>query len=142
MRESTAEDLPAIRSLLTEAGLPTTDVNSSPGLRLWVAEDGSALVGVIGLEQYLSAGLLRSLVVSPHHRKRGLARRLVDTVEGHAKAADLKQLALLTETADRFFEALGYRLIDRQSVPEDVRQSAEFRTLCPLSARCMAKVIA
>jgi amino-acid N-acetyltransferase len=142
MRESTAEDLPAIRSLLTEAGLPTTDVNSSPGLRLWVAEDGSALVGVIGLEQYLSAGLLRSLVVSPHHRKRGLARRLVDTVKGHAKAADLKQLALLTETADRFFEALGYRLIDRQSVPEDVRQSAEFRTLCPLSARCMAKVIA
>ena len=142
MRESTAVDLPAIRSLLTEAGLPTADLDSSPGLHLWVAEDGGALVGVIGLEQFRSAGLLRSLVVAPHHRKRGLARRLVDTVEGQAKAADLKQLALLTETADRFFETLGYRLVDRQSVPEVVRQSAEFRTLCPLSARCMAKVIA
>jgi N-acetylglutamate synthase-like GNAT family acetyltransferase len=142
MRESTAVDLPAIRSLLTEAGLPAADLDSSPGLRLWVAEDRGALVGVIGLEQFRSAGLLRSLVVAPHHRQRGLGRRLVDTVERQAKAADLKQLALLTETADRFFEALGYRLVDRQSVPEDVRQSAEFRTLCPLSAQCMAKIIA
>lgn len=115
MRDSTAEDLPAIRSLLTEASLPTAD---------------------------LGAGLLRSLVVAPYHRKRGLGRRLVDTVEGHAKAAGLKQLALLTETADRFFEAFGYRLVDRHNVPDEIRQSAEFRTLCPLSARCMAKVIA
>jgi amino-acid N-acetyltransferase len=122
--------------------VPTADLDSSPGLHLWAAEDGGALVGVIGLEQFRSAGLLRSLVVAPHYRKRGLARRLVDTVEGQAKAADLTQLALLTETADRFFEALGYRLVDRQSVPEVVHQSAEFRTLCPLSARCMAKVIA
>lgn len=142
MRESTAEDLPAIRSLLTEASLPTADLESSPGLRLWVAEDGGALVGVIGLEPFRGAGLLRSLVVAPHHRKRGLGRRLVDTVEGHAKAAGLKQLALLTETADRFFEAFGYRLVDRHNVPDEIRQSAEFRTLCPLSARCMAKVIA
>ena len=113
--------------------------DAPPPERLRRATEGHS-AGV--LEQFRSAGLLRSLVVAPDYRKRGLVRRLVDTVEGQAKAADLKQLALLTETADRFFETLGYRLVDRQSVPEVVRQSAEFRTLCPLSARCMAKVIA
>jgi N-acetylglutamate synthase-like GNAT family acetyltransferase len=65
MRESTAVDLPAIRSLLTQAGLPTADLDLSPSLHLWVAEDGGALVGVIGLEQFRRAGLLRSLVVAP-----------------------------------------------------------------------------
>ena len=84
MRESTAVDLPAIRSLLTEAGLPTADLDSSPGLHLWVAEDGGALVGVIGLEQFRSAGLLRSLVVAPHHRKRGWS---ADTVPSKCRAA-------------------------------------------------------
>ena len=48
---------------------------------------------------------------------------------------------LLTETADDFFSALGYRVVARESVPEAIRRSAEFRALCPASATCMRKAL-
>jgi amino-acid N-acetyltransferase len=46
---------------------------------------------------------------------------------------------LLTETAETFFRRLGYEAIDRHYVSEDLKQSAEFRALCPASAVCMTK---
>jgi amino-acid N-acetyltransferase len=45
----------------------------------------------------------------------------------------------LTETAENFFRGLGYEAIDRRYVPEEIQQSAEFRSLCPASAVCMTK---
>jgi amino-acid N-acetyltransferase len=49
---------------------------------------------------------------------------------------------LLTETAEGFFRAIGYEIIDRSHVPEKINQSAEFRLLCPASAVCMRKSLA
>jgi amino-acid N-acetyltransferase len=49
---------------------------------------------------------------------------------------------LLTETAEKFFRAIGYEVIDRRHVPEEIKQSAEFRSLCPASAVCMSKLLA
>ena len=48
---------------------------------------------------------------------------------------------LLTETAEKFFRAIGYEVIDRRHVPEEIKQSAEFRSLCPASAVCMTKLL-
>jgi len=48
---------------------------------------------------------------------------------------------LLTQAARRFFERQGYRAIERQSVPQAVQASEEFRSLCPTSATCMAKTL-
>jgi amino-acid N-acetyltransferase len=45
----------------------------------------------------------------------------------------------LTETAEGFFRGLGYHVIDRGYVIEELKQSAEFRSLCPASAVCMTK---
>ena len=52
-----------------------------------------------------------------------------------------RALVLLTLTAVSFFERQGYRVIDRRSVPDDVQATAEFKSLCPASAICMAKAI-
>lgn len=48
---------------------------------------------------------------------------------------------LLTETAEAFFRSLGYAAIDRRFVSEEPKQSAEFRSLCPVSAVCMSKAL-
>jgi protein-tyrosine-phosphatase len=64
---------------------------------------------------------------------------VVRDLERVAALDRIEQLFLLTQTAQRFFEHQGYRVIDRQSVPRDVQGSAEFRSLCPASAVCMAK---
>ena len=130
-----------MRDLLDGAGLPTADLTSALGLQLWVLEEGdSSIVGAIALER--SAGheaLLRSLVIVPASRGRGFGQQLVARVEKDSRQAGVHRLILLTETAKSFFERLGYSVIDRQSISGAVKESAEFRSLCPASAVCMAK---
>lgn len=140
IRRGSAVDLPAAAALLKDAGLPTVDLATS-GLHVWLVEAGSALVGVIALERFGSEALLRSLVVAPEYRKLGVGRRLVARLEADARADGVRQLVLLTESAETFFRTLGYRVIERSSVGEAPRQSAEFRSLCPVSAICMSKTL-
>lgn len=139
MRASTASDFRQVRALLAGAGLPVGDLDSAPGLRFWVVEDGGELVGVIGLERSGRAALLRSLAVAPAYRKRGLGRTLVEHLEREARAEGIELLVLLTQSAAVFFEGLGYSVVDRACIPDGVKQSAQFRTLCPASALCMTK---
>jgi N-acetylglutamate synthase-like GNAT family acetyltransferase len=69
----------------------------------------------------------------------GLGRRVVSDLEHLARAAQIDQLVLLTETAAAFFASQGYRVIERSSAPPAMQGSEEFRLLCPSSATCMAK---
>jgi amino-acid N-acetyltransferase len=139
VRPSTAADEPAVRTLLETSGLPVEDLGTAPALGFWIAEEGGQLIGRIGLERHGATGLLRSLAVSPGHRRQGLGRDLVATLEREARVAGVRLLVLLTQTAVAFFEGLGYEVIERARVPDRLKQSAEFRLLCPASAICMIK---
>jgi N-acetylglutamate synthase-like GNAT family acetyltransferase len=57
------------------------------------------------------------------------------------RAEGLKTLVLLTQTAETFFAKRGYVLTLREQVPEPIRQTAEFRALCPAMAVCMSKAL-
>ncbi len=100
------------------------------------------MVGTGALQWFGDAALLRSVAVAAEFRNTGLGRRIVAELEKAARAAGISALVLLTTTARGFFEALGYRVIDRQAVPQGLHQSEEFRSLCPSSAVCMTKSIA
>jgi len=132
-------DLTAVLALLKGAGLPTADLTSVARLHLWVLEAEGSLIGVVGMERFGTRALLRSLAVAPSYQQRGMGRQLVARLEREAQADGVEQLVLLTETAERFFRAIGYEVIDRRHVPEEIKQSAEFRSLCPASAVCMSK---
>ena len=136
---SVPADLPAIRALLEQAGLPHRDLDNNPAARFWIVRDGQRLIGAVGLETYGRSGLVRSLVVAPEARRTGMGGRLVDELEMAARSSGFHRLLLLTETAEKFFSRRGYTVIDRVDVPDEVRTSAEFRTLCPASATCMSK---
>ena len=105
-------------------------------------ERGEAIVAAGALQRFASSALLRSVAVASHRRGTGLGRILVEDLERIGRAARIKQLILLTETAKPFFERQGYRVIERDEVPQDVQGSEEFRSLCPASATCMAKTLA
>jgi len=135
-----AVDLPAIAALLAAAALPSLDsVAHADDFR--VARAGAALLGVVGVERYGAYGLLRSLVVAPHARGHGVGEALVAAIEAHARATHLRELVLLTTTADRFFSRRGYTAFARDAMPLPVRASAEFAALCPASAVCMRKAL-
>jgi amino-acid N-acetyltransferase len=132
--------MPAVLKLLQSAGLPTSDLMSAQQLQLWVLNIDS-LQGVVALERFGTEALLRSLAVAPEYRRRGLGRKLLARLELDARVDGILRLVLLTETAESFFACLGYRTVDRQSVSEALKQSAEFRSLCPASAVCMSKTL-
>lgn len=138
VRSPHTDEHAALRALLTDNALPVTDLDSAAVDFLIAVADGRVL-GVVGLECFGAAGLLRSLAVRTDHRGTGLGDTLVRAVERAARARGLTQLVLLTQTATPFFASRGYTVIDRAAAPDAVRRSAEFASLCPASATCMAK---
>jgi len=140
IRSGVRGDLPAVLMLLQGGGLPTADVAEKQTLRMWVLEAGDSLLGVVALER--STALLRSLAIAPEQRNQGFGRHLVVRLERDARTDGIKRLVLLTETAEAFFARLSYEVIDRGRLSEELRQSDEFRWLCPVSAVCMSKSLA
>lgn len=136
VRPATANDLPAVKDLLTESDLPLEGVSESLGSFV-VADRGGKIVGVAGLEECGEYGLLRSAAVAPEWRGRGLGRTLVERVIANAESAGLRALYLLTTTAEKYFPAFGFRETTRDGVPPSVQATAEFTDACPASATVM-----
>lgn len=134
-----AEDRPEIQAMLEMYELPTSDLTPKILADFLLARQEGVLVGLVGLERYAKAGLLRSLVVDKSLRGTGMGKRLLFGMENRAMGRGLTQLYLLTTTAEEFFLYMGYRPLDRLDAPFGVRHSQQFRDLCPASATFMTK---
>lgn len=131
----------AAKALLAAAGLPTADLAAEHFAHFIAAGPAHAPEALIGLQPYGEVALLRSLVVSPEARGTGYGGALVTEVEAYAQQLGVRELYLLTNSAETFFSRHGYSRLDRTGVPETIRQTAEFSSLCPASAVCMHKRI-
>lgn len=134
-----AEDRGELEALLRAAELPTEDLTPAMLADFLVARHGAILVGAAGLERHTKDGLLRSVVVQKDVRGTGLGRRLVTAMEDRARGRGLRQLFLLTTSADDFFRALGYLPLGRDAAPPGIRNSRQFSALCPASSTFMTK---
>lgn len=128
-------------ALLTAAGLPTADLAAEHFAHFIACGPEDSPAAVIGLELYGEVALLRSLVVSPAARGKGYGGALVAEIEAYAQRLGVRELYLLTNSAETFFSRRGYSKLERADVPEAIRQTAEFSSLCPASAACMHKRI-
>ncbi|MGP8035569.1 MAG: arsenic resistance N-acetyltransferase ArsN2 [Steroidobacteraceae bacterium] len=142
LRAGTAQDASSIRALLETGDLPTSDLARSSPQFVVACDNTNRIVAAGALQALGDSALLRSVVVTPALRGTGLGQRVVQELERMARATQVKQLALLTLTAKRFFERQGYRVISRQDVPEALQGTEEFQSLCPASATCMVKSLA
>lgn len=119
-------DLNEIVSLLSSAGLPSEDA----GLHLEnfiVARDGGNVVGAVGIQIYGSDALLRSLVVHPGARGRGISRQLAQRIVASAQSHGVRHLYLLTTTIEGLCSKWGFQKVDRKDAPEEIKNSAEFQ---------------
>ncbi len=139
VRAATAGDFNDILSLITDAGLPTDDLDIELLADFLVAETEHGLRAVIGLEPHGSVGLLRSLVVERGARSANVGRQLVSALEQHARDRGVEELWLLTTDADGYFALLGYDVAERKDAPSPIRDSAQFSSLCPDDAVLMRK---
>lgn len=138
VRLATAQDVTRIAALLEANDLPTADLADSRPEFL-ILEQEAALVGVGGLELFGEVALLRSVAVARDRQKTGLGSRLLGELERHAAQRGIRDLVLLTQTAERFFARRGYQPIERSAIPRSLQTTSEFRLLCPASAICMSK---
>ncbi len=139
LRAATADDLPNIFSLLAASDLPTAGVAESLS-GFTVAEHDGRIVGVIGLETCCREyALLRSTAVAADYRKHGIGRRLVERAIARAEASGFSALYLLTNTAEGYFPSFGFTPVSRDVVPDAVKATKEFSSICPSSATVMAR---
>jgi len=128
--------MPAVEDLLTKANLPVEGVKKAIGLFV-VAENNGKVVGVAGVERCGDFGLLRSVAVDPAFKGRGVGAAMTEWLIADSEASGLHALYLLTTTAEDYFPSFGFEKTARDTVPAEIKQSSEFRDICPASATVM-----
>jgi amino-acid N-acetyltransferase len=133
-------DLEEIYSLLKLVKLPIEGVKEIINnflLLIRVIDEKEEIVGCIGLEIFKQYALLRSAAIHPDHQGKNYGKQLTLAIVAYAKLVGVQQLFLLTDTAEKFFEKFGFNKIDRTQVPDLVKTSIEFESLCDESATVM-----
>jgi len=137
IRPATPGDLAHVQALLEAAQLPTDGLEEQFGEAYAIAECDSATIGAEGIEIYGAAGLLRSAVVDPAWRGRGVGEALTHDRLRWAASRGLREVWLLTTTAADYFPRFGFERADRAAAPEPMQRSREFAEACPASAVAM-----
>jgi amino-acid N-acetyltransferase len=130
-----------VKRLLAASGLPASDLVPAHLEHFFGCGAAQSPTGVVGLELHGNAALLRSLAVAQDRRGAGCGKALVAEAERYARLQGVSELYLLTTTAERFFERLGYRRTMRDNAPAAIRGTQEFSTLCPSTAAFMVKLL-
>lgn len=133
------KDILEVELLLSGFSLPTSDLRSTDKVKLFGAYQNENLIGCIGVELHGSFALLRSLAVNLNNREKGIGKQLVEYVEIFCERKNVKEVFLLTETANQYFEKRGYRQQKREYAPSGIKSTTQFSELCPSSSMFMSK---
>ena len=138
------EDLPDFAAALAATGLPSDDVGEDGRTFFHYRRLDDEGVGFGGFELYGADALLRSMVIEPPFRRRGNGRNLSALLMRRAHERGARQAYLLTDKADAraFFEAAGFRPIERAAAPPGILGTRQASELCPASATLLTKRIA
>jgi amino-acid N-acetyltransferase len=141
MRISSSPTMEQVSRLLGQCGLPSGDIlpEDLPNFVLARYEDVDA--GVAGLQVFGSVGLVRSVAVVPTRRSRGLGATLLAAIERRARSQGVTQLFLLTNDAQGFFIAHGYRECPRCSAPAEIQGCSQFDSSSCRTATLMTKQV-
>lgn len=124
--EMTGETLEFFRTALESAGLSTDDIDL-PGRSFFQFALDGITVGWGGFEAYGEDGLLRSMVVRPDHRSKGVGSATLKIIERFAADRRVTRLHLLTTSASSFFGQHGYEVLQRGAEPLLISQTRQFK---------------
>ena len=141
IRSAADADWLEIVALLSASQLPVSDLDAQRAAEFLVVKDERGLAGCIGCERHGTLALFRSLAVRDDCRGREIGKRLTAEMERRCKSAGVEAAYILTETAAKFAESQGYRVVERLAVPGEIRSTRQFSGLCPCCAICMAKTL-
>ncbi len=137
-RQAPGEDLQEIKELLDINKLPSGDFEEHVE-NFIVIEEKRKIIGVGGLEIYGVIGLVRSIVVESAYRGRGISKNIYKLIEKKAHGFGVNTLYLLTESATDYFNKLGFVIQEREKVPKLIKDTKQYKELCPSSAVVMSR---
>jgi amino-acid N-acetyltransferase len=79
--------------------------------------------------------------VSQDFRGQLLGKQIVNKLLALAREKGMKEVYLLTNTAFLYFLKFGFNEAIREQVPEAIKASSEFSSVCPSSAHVMKLVL-
>jgi arsenite methyltransferase len=120
-RPAVPQDRAAIDGLVTGAGLPLDGLRTEDAI---VALDGSDVLGVVAVERYGAATMLRSLVVAPGRRGEQIGTYLVFAALDVARWSGAAEVHLFTEDAQDFFAKLAFAPVSARVVQDACADSA------------------
>lgn len=129
-----ASNDPALLALLEHVRLPTADLNEGAAEYFALGSPPVACGGIVYCDAH---ALLRSVAVADAARKSGKGRAIVNHLLERARLNNLRDMWLLTETAEPFFAALGFERRARDEAPSAIRATSQFSRLCPSSSTLM-----
>ena len=125
--------------LLARNDLPVDDLDGNKSLYALIKDDH--VIGTGGLEFFGDCALVRSVSLKEEERGRGFGKAINRYLEGIAKENGVRCLYLLSTTAKYFFSKVGYEVTNREYVPDTIKSSSEFSSVCPATAIVMKKKI-
>lgn len=131
----------ALHVALRQASLPTSDLaGSSACFHAFETLDGQR-AGYGGFELHGTDALLRSMVVPPGLRHRGIGGGMLALLMRRAFDQGARHAWLLTTDAAPFFERAGFKQVQRSAAPQAILDTAQARDLCPASAMLLGRAI-
>lgn len=134
-------DVPALKALLSSSGLRADDVGDR--LEQTVAAEAREEPGVIvgtaclqGVEEAGAGGtahlgLLRSVAVRADLRGKGLGQLVTAGAVRAGRSRGITEVFLFTETAEPYFQRLGFSTVGRERLPPPVTLTARAAEECP-----------
>ena len=131
-------DLTQIISLLSGSGLPISDIATSRIDFIIATNSENTIIGCIGVEQFDSHALLRSFAVNKEYRNLQIGTGLYNRLLSYSAQSGILELHLLTTTAERYFASKGFISSKRENVPDSIKTTTEFTSICPSSSAYMS----
>ena len=125
VRKATVEDVTDVWDIVQQSGL---EVDGLPEIESFlIAEtESKELFGVIGLETFGTAGLLRALVLNSSQSTSERLLRFFDQVIRYAKKNKLDELYLTSSEESFFFQVFGFSTINVRDLPDHMKNNGVF----------------
>ena len=139
--EQVAGSDPGLAAALHAAGLPVDDLAEPGRVFFSYSTFSGERVGFGGFEPLDENVLLRSLVVMPAARHRGIGGGMLALLMRRAFDQGARVAWLLTDSAAPFFERAGFELVERSAAPTAILATRQAASLCPASAALLKRAI-
>ncbi|CAD6537152.1 hypothetical protein LMG28727_03422 [Paraburkholderia kirstenboschensis] len=126
---------------LRDAKLPTSDLSESGRSFFTFSTLAGRHLGYGGFEQSGRDVLIRSLVVAPEHRGKGIGRNVLAVLLREAFDVGARTGWLLTANESAFFEKSGFRPVSRDAAPATILATRQAAGLCPSCAALLSRAV-